>query len=76
MSFTIDRDNNNVFALINQYVIETHYNRFGKAISWRNMERITFKRHHGDISVTPEFMIIKVKTLVFCENFISTETFT
>ena len=52
------------YISIKSYVLDVYYNRLGEAILI----------HTRNICFYGELMIIKVKTLVFCENFMSTET--
>ena len=60
----IKMDNFQYFS-IKSYVVDVYENRLTEAILI----------HIQNISLYGEFMIIDVKILVFCENFMSTETF-
>ena len=61
----IKMDNFQYFS-IKSYVVDVYLNRITEATLI----------HIQNICFYGELMIIKVKTLVFCENFMSTETFT
>ena len=61
----IKMDNFQYFS-IKSYVVDVYLNRLTEAILI----------HIQNIWFYGELMIIKVKTLDFCENFINTETFT
>ena len=61
----IEMDNFQYFS-IKSYVVDVYSNSLNEAILI----------HIQNIQFYGELMIIEVKTLVFCENFMSTETFT
>ena len=54
------------YFFLKSYVVDVYYNHLTEAILI----------HIQNIRIYREHMIIKVKTLVFCVNFMSRETFT